>query len=134
MLARRPVGSNHPETNTGSAASNLSRMLQAAFPDELPLTGRETREAGRPLTRRTAGLGGLVTRKKDFIRVMGGLRGAAAEKKLEFPGNPGYPLFHIKQTDELGPRAWGCCGLSSVSPVPSYGLPVLPAQDSTTPE
>jgi hypothetical protein len=96
--------------------------------------GGETCGGARLTTRRQGRQGRLVSKNKDFTREIGGRRGTVAKKKLEFIGNPGYPLFHIKKPDELGPRAWGCCGLVSVSPVRSYGLPVLPTQDGATPE
>jgi hypothetical protein len=133
MLPRRQVAPSSPEATdlrgTTSAVCCKRRSLMR-FHER----GRETLRCARLRTQGSGGRDCLVARNKDFIPAISGPRGAAGKKKLEFRGNPGYPSLHIIQTDELGPRAWDCCGLPSVSPVQSYGLPVLPTQDGTTPE
>jgi hypothetical protein len=134
MLPRRPVVHRHSGT-AGSAGSNLSHMLQAAFPDELSKIGRETRGGARLRTQRPERQGRLVSRNKDFIRAINGPMGAVAKKKLEFRGNPGYPFPHIIYNLMSWAHGRGAAAVSSsVSPVLSYGLPVLPTQDGATPE
>jgi hypothetical protein len=133
MLPPRPVAPGYPEpTDTCETISAI--FCKPRSPMGWPKRGRETPGCARLMSQGRGGQGCLVGKNKDFIRAISGRRAPVAKKKLEFGRNPGYPHTHIKKSDELGPRAWISCGLSSVSPVQSYGLPVLPTQDSTTPE
>ena len=108
--------------------------MQAAFPDELQDAGWETRGGARLKTRKARGEDGLVSRNKDFIRAIERPMGAGAQKKLEFAGNSGYPSTHIKQLMGWAHGRGAAAIFSSVSPVRSRGLPVLPTQDGATPE